>query len=470
MSAAGLVLAAGAGSRFGGAKVLASIDGAPLVAHVVAAARAAGLDPIVVVAGPDPEPVEAAIGATGIFVVPNPDPSRGLSSSLRLGLAAVSADARPVEAVVVLLGDQPLVRPEVVSALLERVGRTPGRTIVVPRYAGGGGANPVALGRAAFDLAAGVTGDRGLGPVIAAHPEAVVEVSVDGTNPDVDTTGDLAALAGVAWAIRVRRNREQVDRLREVPDGPDFYASVSSVFLDDPDRSGDPVLDALAAIARPDDTWLDIGAGAGRYALPLARRVRRVVAVDPSPGMRTALGEAIAAAGIDNVRVVDGRWPDAAASAGTADVAMIAHVGYDTEAIVPFVEAMERVATRRCVAVMMTRGPATAAEAFWPPVHGESRVALPGLPAFVDLLRALGRSPEVAIVESARRRWASRDELLAFARRQTWVAPGGAKDAVMLTCLERWMEPAPDGGVRLAGVPPLDVGVVTWAPPVSSAG
>ena len=131
-------------------------------------------------------------------------------------------------------------------------------------------------------LIADAAGDRGLGPILDERPELVRWLDIDGDNPDVDTPADLARVAELAWADRVRGNRDQVDRFREEPDGKDFYASVSSIFRDDPDRQGDPVLDALRAHARPDDTWLDIGAGAGRYALPLARVVREVIALDPS--------------------------------------------------------------------------------------------------------------------------------------------------------------------------------------------
>ena len=93
------------------------------------------------------------------------------------------------------------------------------------------------------------------------------------------------------------------------PDGRDFYATVSRTFVADPVRDGDLVLEALLGLARPDETWLDIGAGAGRYALPLARRVRRVVAVDPSGSMLEALREGMAAHGIANIGTVEGRWP-----------------------------------------------------------------------------------------------------------------------------------------------------------------
>jgi CTP:molybdopterin cytidylyltransferase MocA len=66
--------------------------------------------------------------------------------------------------------------------------------VVVPRYAEGGGSNPLLLRREAFDLVDEATGDRGLGPLLEARPELVLEVPVPGRNPDVDTPADLDAL------------------------------------------------------------------------------------------------------------------------------------------------------------------------------------------------------------------------------------------------------------------------------------
>jgi CTP:molybdopterin cytidylyltransferase MocA/ubiquinone/menaquinone biosynthesis C-methylase UbiE len=463
MRVAAIILAAGAGSRFGGGKLLARIDGAPILAHVVAAARASGLDPIIAVVGSDLADSWAAFGLEPDEIVVNGEPGRGQASSLQLGLAAAATADPPVDAAVILLGDQPLVRAETIRTLVARLGSST-RRIVMPSYARGGGSNPVVLRRSAFDIAAQTSGDRGLGRILDANAGLAERVAIPGTSPDVDTADDLARVAELAWADRVRRNREQVERLREAPDGKDFYASVSSIFRDDPDRTGDAVLDALRRHAQPDDIWLDIGAGAGRYALPLARTVSEVVALDPSASMLDALRESMDEHAIQNVRVIEGRWPADPEAAGSADVALIAHVGYDVEGIGPFIDAMERAARRECVAVLMERNPATQAAPFWPPVHGEERVQLPALPAFVDLLIARGRQPNVEMVESTRRRWSSRDELERFVRRQTWTQPGSAKDAVMLERLEAWTTSFDDGSIELSVGEPLTVGVASWSP------
>jgi molybdenum cofactor cytidylyltransferase len=465
-----IVLAAGAGSRFGGGKLEARLDGRPILQHVLDAVAEAGIaDPVVVTSGP----LAAEIEWGAARPVTNPDPDRGLSSSLQVGWAAAMEGPEQPDAVLVALGDQPLVGSAVLTALAG-VPLDASRPVVAPRYPGSDARNPVRLERQAASLVRGASGDRGLGPLIDARPEQVRWIDVEGTNPDVDTRDDLARAAELAWADRVRRNREQVDRFREAPDCADFYASVSSVFRDDPDRTGDPVLDALRAHARPSDTWLDVGAGAGRYALPLARSVREVIALDPSPGMLGALREGMAEHRIANLRIVEGRWPAAwsaggpLADLGRVDVALIAHVGYDVDAIGPFVTAMERAAGRECLAVLMERSPAMLAEPFWPPLHGESRIALPALPAFVDLLRARGRDPNVTMLESSRRRWGSRDEVELYVRRQTWVAPGTAKDRRLQELIDEWLVPAEDGTVELSVVEPLQVGLVAWQPAVDS--
>jgi molybdenum cofactor cytidylyltransferase len=193
----GLVLAAGASTRFGSTKALARLGGRPLLQHVLDTAAALRLGDLILVVGDAADAILGAVDPRGARVVRNPDPGRGLASSLQVGLATVASIDRAVdvEAVLVLLGDQPLVRPDVVRALLDAVVPA-GRSIVVPAYAAGGGANPALLLRAAWPLGAALEGDRGMGPVIAAHPELVVEVPVAGSNPDVDTPADLAGLTG----------------------------------------------------------------------------------------------------------------------------------------------------------------------------------------------------------------------------------------------------------------------------------
>ena len=151
-----------------------------------------------------------------------------------------------------------------------------------------------------------------------------------------------------------------------------------------------------------------------------------------------------------------------------ADVALIAHVGYDIEAIGPFVDAMEEASWRLCVAVLMERQPASVADPFWPIVHGEPRVTLPALPEFIELFRARGRDPSVTVVRREPRTFATPAELEGFLRRQLWVADGGEKERRYRAALEDLVVER-GGGFGLRDQEPMPVGVAVWRPGTGSA-
>ncbi len=277
------------------------------------------------------------------------------------------------------------------------------------------------------------------------------------------TTATAAALEA-AWAERVRENRAQVERIREVRDR-DFYAPVSALFVADPRRTDEEALDALLALAEPDERWLDVGAGAGRYALPLALHVAEVIAVEPSASMRNALRTGRAEHGLDNVRIVGESWPDALAGLGeppVADVALVAHVGYDIEEIGPFIDALEQAAGRLCVAMLTDQSPASVADPFWPLVHGMERVPLPALPELIELLRARGRATEVQRVERVPRTFDSFDGLATFLRRQLWISEDSEKEERFRTALATLARERDDDGWTLATPPVGSIGIVTW--------
>jgi molybdenum cofactor cytidylyltransferase len=181
---AGLILAAGLSTRFGGDKLSAELDGRPLLQHVIDAAADVPLTPLVVVVSD----VERRLDWRGARPVRNADPGRGLSSSLRIGLEELRGDGA-VERVVVLLGDQ----PRVPMAVIEQLLAARGAPIVVPRYEDGPG-NPVVVHRAAWPLAVTISGDAGMRQLFAARPDLVAYIDVSGGNPDIDTPDDLMKL------------------------------------------------------------------------------------------------------------------------------------------------------------------------------------------------------------------------------------------------------------------------------------
>jgi molybdenum cofactor cytidylyltransferase len=196
MRVAGIVLAAGASSRFGSQKLLAPLGGRPVLQHVLDSLAAVGMDDVVVVLGRDADAVEREIRWRAERRTVNPRPQDGLSSSLRVGLDAVAEDPA-VDAVLIALGDQPTLRPETVRAVVDVAVSTP-RPFVRARYADDDAPNPVLVRRSAWALVAGLSGDRGLGPLLAARRDEVTEVAVGGSNPDIDTHDDLERLSGVS--------------------------------------------------------------------------------------------------------------------------------------------------------------------------------------------------------------------------------------------------------------------------------
>jgi len=179
---AGLVLAAGAGRRFGSPKAVVEIDGERLVDRAVRTLREGGAAPAYVVGG------AVALDVPGAVVVANPDWAEGIGSSLRAGLAALTDDCL---AVAVVLVDQPGLTGAAVERVLSRADGP--ATVVVATYAGALG-HPVVLGRDHWAEAGRLAvGDTGARPFLAAHAALVtlVECSDVATDADVDRPGDL---------------------------------------------------------------------------------------------------------------------------------------------------------------------------------------------------------------------------------------------------------------------------------------
>jgi molybdenum cofactor cytidylyltransferase len=195
---AALLLAAGQSRRMGTLnKLLIGIDGKPMVRHVAEAVQASQARPIIVVTGHQRDKVEAALSGLGIarFVF-NPDYAKGLSTSLKQGIAALP---KGTEAAVVCLGDMPKVAAGEIDRLIAAFNPVEGRAICVPTRRGKRG-NPVLLASRLFQELANVSGDIGARDLIAAHPELVAEVEMegDGILLDIDTPQALARLAGTA--------------------------------------------------------------------------------------------------------------------------------------------------------------------------------------------------------------------------------------------------------------------------------
>ena len=198
-----IVLAAGQSSRFraGGGpdltKLVAKLDGKPIVRRVVEAALVTKARPVAVVTGYARDVVESAVADLEVSFAFNPNFASGLASSLSVGLLATPRD---VAGVLVLLGDMPLIEPRLVDALIEAFLAREGALAAIPITEGRRG-NPVLLGRGIFEAAMRLKGDEGARKLIGALNEREL-VEVDASNMgvtfDVDTPEDLAAAQRLA--------------------------------------------------------------------------------------------------------------------------------------------------------------------------------------------------------------------------------------------------------------------------------
>lgn len=189
---AGVLLAAGTSSRFGAAnKLLASVDGDPLVRHAARTLVAADLDPLVAVVGHEADGVRAALDGLGFAVVENPDYAAGQATSVRVAVAALDSNA--VAAAVFALGDMPAVAPESVEALV--AAHRAGHGTALAAAHGGERGNPVLFDATRFPALAGVDGDVGGRELLhSGEDSALVETGDPGVQRDVDTRDDLAAV------------------------------------------------------------------------------------------------------------------------------------------------------------------------------------------------------------------------------------------------------------------------------------
>jgi molybdenum cofactor cytidylyltransferase len=183
----GVVLAAGTGSRFGGTKQIAVVDGKPLAQHAIDALAEAGVDEIVVVTGHDAVRVASRLSLPPLArIVYNAAFKEGQASSLGAALHALDDDS---EAAVILMADQPGVAPDVIRTLIERF-RASRMQIVRAAYRDGPG--PSLLSREIYAEAGHLHGDVGARVMIASHPGWVEEVSIDADAPqDIDIPDDL---------------------------------------------------------------------------------------------------------------------------------------------------------------------------------------------------------------------------------------------------------------------------------------
>ena len=194
---AGLLLASGASRRFGSDKLLAPLDGRPLI-RWSAESLAGVVDTTFVVVREISDALRTALDGTSIEWVVNGEADSGMASSIRAGIAALPN----AEAAIVALADQPLLDPSVTRLLVERW-RRGGAHAVAPLYADGRG-HPVLFDASLYSKLLALDGDRGARSVLDELGDALALVPVAGPQPDdVDTPEALRSVAAELTRLRL---------------------------------------------------------------------------------------------------------------------------------------------------------------------------------------------------------------------------------------------------------------------------
>jgi SAM-dependent methyltransferase len=260
----------------------------------------------------------------------------------------------------------------------------------------------------------------------------------------------MDAVLDVDWAAQWR----ELVRTREAQTGPpetgDWWASRARSFARQMRaQPGDPFLAILEPWLRSSATLIDVGAGTGRYASPLARRLDWVTAVEPSLAMREQIEPA------DNLTVIGSTWQDA--EPAPADLVICVHVLYPVAEPVPFIEKLDRLARERVFVVMRDSPHTYPAEAMARPERGRE----PWLRDCFMLLRQLGIQPEVGLGSAPTSyRFASMEEAVESCRTHLGRAWDEARGRAWLRANLR----AEEGGALVYEAGNAPAGVLHWKP------
>jgi SAM-dependent methyltransferase len=207
------------------------------------------------------------------------------------------------------------------------------------------------------------------------------------------------------WREIVEERRRYIDALyaRLGRTTANYWASRAQSFRPSArrDHGPDHFLSRVLQDVTGDSTVLDVGAGGGRYAVPLTRRAGRVIAVEPSPHMVQALRQEAEETGIKNLEIVESAWESAAV--GPADVVICSHVVYPLPDIVPFLRKLDQHTRGTCFLYLNCGQPVWELPELWRRFHEEPVRPQPTYIDAYNLLHQMGIFANVEIVPLARR-------------------------------------------------------------------
>ena len=267
-----------------------------------------------------------------------------------------------------------------------------------------------------------------------------------------------------AWKQRVAAHQAQSRTAQSAlgVTGQERWETFSPFFKADPRRTDDSEVHRLAREVTPATTLLDVGAGAGRFALPLALRCRHVTAVEPSSSMGETLRHLATETGITNVTLVARPWEEAEVE--PADVVLSAHVIYSLEDIGAFVLKLTAHARQQVLMPTFMRPPSARYDSLWCRVYGEDRQTLPGAAELMEVLWELGLYPNLEMYAPIPfRPFQDWQRALETLRSRLCITPDSEHDGRLQHAMRELLTETPTGYV-MKDLPPGRLALISWRP------
>ena len=271
-------------------------------------------------------------------------------------------------------------------------------------------------------------------------------------------------LALLDWKQQVAAHHEQSHKIQRQSgwNETDFWEPFETQFKDDPLRTEDPVLNRLRCGLKPEQTVLDVGGAAGRFAIPLALTTKHVTVVEPSASMIGWLEDDAQKFGVVNLSSIHQPWEEAVVV--QHDLVLCAYVLHGVTEIIEFIEKLRCHAKQDVVILEHMTPPDSLVNPVWEAVHGEKRIGTPGVPELLNVLWEMDIYPDVQMFEGTRPRTVqTREQGLRLLRRLLFVEPDTAQDRSLQDAMEELMVETP-AGLTIKGAAPGRQALISWSP------
>lgn len=266
--------------------------------------------------------------------------------------------------------------------------------------------------------------------------------------------------AALKWKNKVLAQDAQSERARRGRTLSDTWVGRSKGYVEDPHRDGDPLVHRLLRHVTHDMTVLDIGAGAGRYSLPIALHCLGLTAVEPSAAMAKEFLQTARKSDVKNVSVIREAWDKAIAP--RADVVLTVHtIGAVAEAM-GFIRKANENAAGKVIVVMDVDSPDSISARIWEQVYREPRCRLPDMRDLLDLLLEMGIVADVEVIPGrTTKAWDTFDEALQEFAHALFI--NGDVDLRKRLGEVLWSEVEEKyGQVHIAIEPPQKIAIISW--------